>query len=56
MLAGVAFVLLYVAAAVMLPDRLPRMNPLLEAIYWGVAGILWVIPIRWLMLWAARKR
>ena len=27
-----------------------------EAIYWCVAGLLWVVPVRWLMLWAAGKR
>ena len=55
-LAGSAFVLLYIAAAVALPERLPPMHPLLQAIYWLVAGILWVFPIRWLMLWAVGKR
>jgi hypothetical protein len=55
-LAGMLFVLLYVASAVLLPERLPHMHPLLEALYWGVAGVLWVLPIRWLMLWAVGKR
>jgi len=54
--AGVLFVLLYIAAAVVLPERLPRLHPLLEAAYWCVAGILWIFPIRWLMLWAVGKR
>ena len=55
-LAGVAFVLIYIAAAVVLPERLPRMPGLLQALYWGVAGLLWVLPIRWLMLWSVGKR
>ena len=55
-LACVLFVTLYVAAAVILPERLPRMHPLLQAAYWCVAGLLWVLPVRWLMLWAAGKR
>jgi hypothetical protein len=55
-LAGVAFVLLYVAVAVAIPDHLPRMPWPLEAAYWCIAGILWVLPIRWLMLWAVGKR
>jgi len=55
-LAGVVFVLVYIAAAVVLPERLPRMPGLIEAAYWCVAGILWVFPIRWLMLWAVGKR
>jgi hypothetical protein len=45
-----------VAAAVILPERMPRMPWPLEALYWCVAGLLWVVPVRWLMLWAAGKR
>ena len=55
-LAGIIFVLVYVAAAVILPERMPRMPWPLEALYWCVAGLLWVVPVRWLMLWAAGKR
>jgi hypothetical protein len=55
-LAGVAFVLAYIALAVIVPERLPRMHWLIEALYWCLAGILWVFPIRWLMLWAVGKR
>lgn len=54
--AGILFVLLYIAAAVVLPERLPRMHWLVEALYWCIAGTLWVLPIRWLMLWAVGKR
>ena len=53
---ALAFILLYVAAAVVLPERLPPMHPALQAVYWCAAGILWVFPVRWLMLWAVDKR
>ena len=54
--AGIVFVLLYVVAATTLPDHLPAMHWALEAAYWLVAGVAWVIPIRWLMLWSVGKR
>ncbi len=55
--AGVLFVLAYMAAAVTLPDLFPGLHGgALEAIYWLVAGILWVFPVRWLMLWSVGKR
>lgn len=53
---GIIFVLLYVIAALILPEQMPRMSWPVEAIYWCVAGLLWVLPVRWLMLWAAAKR
>jgi len=55
-LAGVAFVLAYVAAAITLPAFLPRLHWSLQALYWCVAGLLWVLPISWLMRWAAGRR
>ena len=47
---------LYVLAAVSLPDLVPRLHWTLEAAYWCVAGIAWVFPVRWLMLWSVGKR
>ncbi len=55
-LAGLVFVLLYIVAAITLPDFAPPLPGLVMALYWCVAGLLWVLPIRWLMLWAAGKR
>ena len=55
-IAGVIFVAAYMVAAVVLPEHLPRLHWSLEALYWCVAGILWVFPVRWLMLWAAGRR
>ena len=55
-LAGLLFVFAYVAAAITLPELLPRLHWSLEALYWCVAGLLWVFPIRWLMMWAAGRR
>jgi len=55
-LAGILFVFAYIGAAVVLPEHVGRMPWPVEAVYWCVAGLLWVLPIRWLMLWAVHKR
>ena len=55
-LGGIAFVLAYIVAAVGLADALPPMHWAIQACYWLVAGLLWVIPVRWLMLWAVGRR
>ena len=55
-IAGVLFVLAYMVAVVTLPDFFPRLHWTLEATYWLVAGIVWVFPVRWLMLWSVGKR
>ncbi len=55
-IAALAFVTAYVAAAITLPDHMGRLHWSLEALYWLVAGVVWVFPVRWLMYWAAGKR
>ena len=54
--AGIVFVLVYIAAAISLPDLFGRMYWLAEAVYWCAAGVVWVFPVRWLMLWSVHKR
>ena len=46
----------YVVVVVTLADRLTSAPWPVQALYFVVAGSLWVFPIRWLMLWAARLR
>jgi hypothetical protein len=46
---------LYVGAAVTLADRLGGVPWWLQALYFLAAGLLWTVPMRWLMLWAARR-
>ena len=55
-IAGILFILAYIVAAITLPDFAPPLHWTIEAIYWGVAGIVWVFPVRWLMLWSVHKR
>jgi hypothetical protein len=44
----------YVVAAVTLADYLSPMHWAVQALFFLVAGTLWVLPIRSLMYWAAR--
>lgn len=55
-LAGLAFVLCYIVGAVALAVAMGRLHWAIEAAYWGVAGVVWVFPVRWLMLWSVGKR
>jgi len=54
-LLGLAFFFFYVVVALVLADLIGTMQWAIQFIYFAVAGILWVFPIRWLMLWAARR-
>jgi len=55
-LAGILFVLIYIVVVITLPDYFTRLHWTLEALYWLIAGIVWVFPVRWLMLWSVHKR
>jgi hypothetical protein len=52
---GVLGFLAYVVAVVTLADLVTPLHWAVQALYFLVAGVLWVLPARWLMLWAARK-
>lgn len=54
--AGLLFILVYIVAAIVLPDLFGRVHWAVEAAYWCVAGVAWVFPIRWLMLWSVGQR
>ena len=43
----------YVGLAVTLADRLAGLHWAVQALYFVVAGVLWVLPAHYLMLWAA---
>ena len=53
-IAGLLFFGAWVAAAVVLADM--PMHWAVRALYFLVAGFIWVFPVRWLMLWAAHMR
>ena len=56
LLAGLLFIFFYVGLVVAVPDIVGRMHWAIEALYWCIAGFIWVFPIRWLMLWSVHKR
>ena len=53
--AGLVGMLLYVSGVLALADAAGRMQWAVQFIYFVVAGIIWVVPARWLILWAARR-
>lgn len=55
-LAGLLFLIAWVAAAMVLSDTVLRLNMAVQFLYFAVAGFVWVFPIRWLMLWSVRMR
>lgn len=55
-LAGLVFLALWIAGAMLLSDPVLRLNFAVQFVYFAVAGFVWVFPIRWLMLWAVHQR
>ena len=53
---GIVLVLAYIVLVVTLPDLLPPQHWAVQALYWCVAGVLWVLPVWALMVWAVRRR
>jgi hypothetical protein len=53
---GLLGFLVYLAVAVAIGDRVVQLHWAIQAAYYLVAGSLWVLPIRWLMYWAAGLR
>jgi hypothetical protein len=53
---GLAGFALYVAAVMILSDTVFAWHWALQAVYFVIAGTLWVFPIRWLMFWGAGQR
>ncbi len=45
----------YLAAVVVLADRVAPFGWPVQAVYYVVAGVLWVVPAHFLLLWAGGK-
>ncbi len=54
MAGGCAFLTIWVAMAMVLSDGVLRLNMLWQFAYFAGAGLAWVLPVGWLMIWAAR--
>ncbi|MCW3476508.1 DUF2842 domain-containing protein [Limobrevibacterium gyesilva] len=52
---GLAGFTAYLAAAVTMADHLASAHWAVQSLYYVVAGLLWVVPAYWLIVWAARK-
>jgi hypothetical protein len=50
------FVIGWIVAASVLADFVRPLSWAVQAIYFPLAGFLWVFPVWWLMLWAVRRR
>lgn len=46
----------WVAGAAVLGDHVRPLPWEVQALYYPVAGVAWVFPVWWLMLWGAHKR
>ncbi len=46
----------YVAVVVALGDHVADTNWALQALYFVIVGTVWVLPVRWLMLWSVHQR
>ncbi len=55
-LGGCVFILVYIIAVITLPDHVGPIHWALQALYWAIAGSVWVFPIRWIMLWSVHQR
>jgi hypothetical protein len=54
--AGLAGFGLYIAVAMIVADHVLPLHWTVQVAYFIIAGVAWVMPIRWLMLWGAHKR
>jgi hypothetical protein len=52
---GLLGFLAYIALVVTLADRVSGLHWAVQALYFVAAGVLWVLPAHYLMLWAAGR-
>ena len=55
-IAGLLGFIAYVAAVLLIADTVLALHWAVQAVFFVIAGSLWVIPIRWLMYWSVGKR
>lgn len=55
-LAGVFGFIGYIMLAVVVADHLPFEGVIMQTVYFLIAGVLWTLPARWLMLWSVGQR
>lgn len=55
-LLGLVGFIAYVVAVVTLADHVTEANVIVQTVFFLIAGVLWTIPARWLMLWSVGQR
>ena len=55
-LLGLVGFVAYVVAVVTLADHVTEANVIVQTVFFLIAGVLWTIPARWLMLWSVGQR
>jgi hypothetical protein len=54
--AGLLGFCLYIALAMLLGEALVTAHWAVQAVFYLLAGVVWALPARWLMFWAAGLR
>ena len=54
-IAGVMFLVAWVAASLVLSDHVASAGTAVQFAYFALAGCLWVLPVTGLIVWAARS-
>lgn len=55
-LLGLFGFLAYVVGVVTLADHVTEANVIVQTLFFLVAGVLWAMPARWLILWSVHQR
>lgn len=54
--AGLIGFFIYLAVVVVMADTVQTLHWATQAVFFVIAGSVWVIPIRWLMFWSVHQR
>lgn len=46
----------YVVAVLAVADKVVTLHWAVQVVYFIVVGTVWVLPVRWLMLWSVHQR
>ncbi len=55
-IAAIVGLIVYLFVVLAIGDRVLTLHWAVQALYFVIAGSLWVLPIRWLMYWSVHKR
>ena len=55
-IAAIFGLIVYLIVALAIADYVLTLHWAVQAVYFVIAGSLWVLPIRWLMYWSVHQR